>query len=85
MTDRPLTEKKESEPKPGEVWRRARFYQMSVGHPQETRHVIDRTLGGGVVYVSGRFTRRSWHHVTCTLAEWREWVAGGFRAKRVPQ
>lgn len=42
----------------------------------ETRTVLDRTLGGLVVYVSGRPRRNSWkaYGERCTLEEWHAWV-----------
>jgi len=73
---------KRAGPQHGEVWRRAKFYQMSCLHSQETRHVIDRTLGGDVIYVSGRYYRNAYKE-QCTLREWNKWVAAGFGAKRV--
>ena len=71
------------EPRAGDVWRRERFYTF-VSHPQETRHVIDRTLGGDVIFVSGRWSRNAYRE-QCSLAEWNKWCAGGFGAKKVPQ
>lgn len=39
----------------------------------ETRHVVDRTFGGHVIYVSGRYTRHA-HPVTVTAAQWNAWI-----------
>jgi hypothetical protein len=77
-----VTSEQKSGPKSGEVWRRAKFYQMSCGHPQETRHVVDRTLGGDVIFVKGRWSRNAYRE-QCTLTDWREWCAGGFGAKKL--
>ena len=56
----------QDEPFAGDVWRSR--------NPQETRHVIDRTYGGAVFYVSGR--RYYWSPQTrCTEDEWNEWVS----------
>lgn len=70
-----------NEPRAPSTWRRARFYTF-VEHPQETRHVIDRTFGGDVIYVSGRFSRFA-HRDQCTFAQWRSWATDGFGAKKV--
>lgn len=55
----------------GEVWRHR-------GPPQETRHVIDRTLGADVIFYRGNWKLR--HRGQCSWAEWQVWVA---TAKRV--
>jgi len=54
----------------GTRWRRKR-------KPIETRTVVDRTLGGDVLYVSGRFSRFK-HSLPsrCSLSEWKEWQCG---------
>lgn len=54
-------------PQAGEVW-----YHR--GPPAETRTVVDRTLGGDVCYVSGRFSRHASQR-QCTEAEWLAWQA----------
>ena len=41
---------------------------------QETRWVLDRTLGGQVVYISGRWSRHVVYGERCTLEEWHEWA-----------
>lgn len=69
------------EPKVRSVWRRARFYTF-VSHPQETRHVLDRTFGGDVIFVTGRYSRHA-RREQCTLDEWKFWAQDGFGAKRV--
>jgi hypothetical protein len=46
----------------------------------ETRHVVDRTFGGHVIYVSGRYTRHA-HPVTATPAQWNAWIVST-RARR---
>lgn len=58
-------------PRPGERWR-------TVRKPVETRTVVDRTLGGHVVYVAGRFSRFA-HRTACTEAEWQAWQKGARR------
>lgn len=62
-------------PKAGTKWLRpnGRGYGFVVSLPAETRHVIDRTCGGDVIYVSGRLTRFA-HKERCTLSEWLDWV-----------
>ncbi len=67
-------ERKNRMPAPGEVWRyKPRHgHGFVVQHPTETRHVVDSTLGGSVVYVSGRYSRHA-NLETCTLADWAEW------------
>jgi hypothetical protein len=48
-------------------------------NPVETRHVIDRTLGGHVCYLSGRWSywrATRGNHLRCTLDEWLAWQAG---------
>jgi hypothetical protein len=69
------------------TWRRpsTRGRGFVINHPQETRHVTDRTLGGDVVFIRGNCNRPD-RELTCTLAEWNEWVSGGGvapKAKRV--
>lgn len=63
-----------SGPKAGTVWYRpnTRGTGFVIGHPAETRHVIDRTLGGSVIFVSGRWSRYA-HKQQCTLLEWLDW------------
>lgn len=51
-------------PHAGEKWRRRR--------PQKTRTVVDRTLGGDVVFVNGRRTRFA-RQEQCTETEWAMW------------
>jgi len=70
-----------AEPKAGTVWHRRAYYTF-FRHGAETRHVIDRTLGCDVIYVSGRWSRFA-HKSQCTLAEWKEWAAAGYGAKKV--
>lgn len=53
----------------GERWR----LDASLGRSQETRTVVDRFLGGDVLYVSGRFTRHA-RHFRCTLEQWDHWA-----------
>lgn len=53
-------------PHAGERWRRR------VKGKVETRTVRDRTLGGDVIYVRGKFTRFAQQH-QCTEAEWFRW------------
>jgi hypothetical protein len=59
-------------PLPGTRWRKR------TAKTCETRTVIDKTLGGSVVYVSGR-TRgkelwRGYYQQQCTIAAWRDWA-----------
>lgn len=59
----------EQPPHAGEVWVRR-------GPPQETRSVIDRNLGGDVIFIAGRYSRlQNYRGQTVSLAEWREWAA----------
>ena len=69
-------------PKAGEVWRYpgTRGRGFVVEKSAETRHVTDRTFGGDVIYVSGRFNRFNRSQRRCTLFEWRDWAC---EAKRV--
>ena len=62
-------------PQAGEVWRRpnSRGYGFVVSKPAETRHVIDRTLGSDVIFVSGRYSRNAYRQ-QCTLSEWLDWA-----------
>ena len=63
-------------PQAGAVWFRPRGYvDGKINPPAETRHVLDRTLGAGVIFVSGRYTRFAWRQ-RCTLAEWQKWAKG---------
>lgn len=55
-------------PKIGEKWR----LEGSFGVPTETRTVVERTLGGHVGYVSGRWTRFS-QILMVTLEHWKQW------------
>jgi hypothetical protein len=48
---------------------------------RETRHVTDRTLGGGVVFARGRLRAHGGREIA-TLAEWNWWVTRS-RARRV--
>lgn len=61
-------------PQHGEVWRRpnGNGYGFVISKPQETRHVLDRTLGSDVIYVSGRYSRHAYRH-QCTLDQWLDW------------
>ncbi len=65
----------EKGPKAGTRWFRPNSRGMGfvVSKPAETRHVYDRTLGGDVIYVSGRFTRHAYKQ-QCTLSEWNDWA-----------
>lgn len=67
--------KPEQGPKAGSRWHRLNSCGRGfvVSHSAETRHVVDRTLGGDVIYISGRKTRHA-HCAQCTLAEWLSWV-----------
>jgi hypothetical protein len=41
-----------------------------------TRYVIDRTLGGDIVYIQGRLPSRWWnsmYHSHCSLSEWQDY------------
>lgn len=62
-------------PKAGSRWHRpnGRGIGFVVSKPAETRHVIDRTLGSDVIFVSGRMTRYA-HREQCTLSEWLDWA-----------
>lgn len=62
-------------PEAGSRWFRpnSRGIGFVVNHPAETRHVIDRNLGGDVFFVSGRLTRFA-HRQRCTLSEWLDWA-----------
>jgi hypothetical protein len=62
-------------PKAGTKWFRpnSRGIGFVINKPAETRHVFDRTLGGDVLFVSGRFTRHA-HKERCTLSEWLDWA-----------
>ena len=53
----------------GEVWRLKRVPGIEV----RTRHVIDRTLGGDVIFVEGRYYRGAVHY-QCDLEEWMDWA-----------
>lgn len=59
-------------PKSGTSWR-GRNQSVDGRRLIETRHVIDRTLGGYVIYVQGRLTRFATHH-TITIENWNAWV-----------
>jgi hypothetical protein len=62
-------------PKAGSKWYRRATNGVGfvVNYPAETRHVVDRTLGGHVIFVSGRLTRFAYREQV-TLEEWNEWV-----------
>lgn len=62
------------DPKPGTKWRRPALYSPGRREPAETRHVIDRTFGGDVLYVPGRWSQRHNTKTTCTLKEWKRWA-----------
>jgi hypothetical protein len=54
------------------------------GGKRETRWVIDKTLGGHVVYEVGRRPRNAYrsYGLRCTLAEWHEWAKHAKETKR---
>lgn len=58
--------RRDDNPKIGTIWRRR-------GDCVETRHVVERTLGGDVYYVSGRYYRGAYVD-RCTFEEWNNWV-----------
>lgn len=62
-------------PKAGQKFFRpnSRGYGFVVNHCAETRHVVERTFGGSVIYVSGRKTRYSQHQQD-TPEQWNAWV-----------
>ena len=62
-------------PLAGSVWRRSnsRGRGFVVTKSAETRHVVDRTMGGNVIFVTGRFTRFA-HRENVSLSEWLDWV-----------
>lgn len=66
--------KRINRPVAGEKWRYTKTPGIGfvIEHPTETRTVVDRTLGGSVVYVSGRFTRHALR-IECTIEDWVEW------------
>jgi hypothetical protein len=68
-------------PKAGSVWKR-KAYRTSVNHPAETRHVLDRNLGGDVFFVSGRYYRSA-HKQRCTFDAWDTWATSGYGARLV--
>lgn len=76
MSDARTSEQKSKSfgPRRGEVWKRpnSRGKGFVVSKPAETRHVVDRNLGGDVIYVSGRWSRHAYKQ-QCTLSEWLEW------------
>lgn len=60
----------------GEQWYRRN------GRYSETRTVIDRTFGNGVVYVRGKVTRNSAQNpATVTEKEWFEWQKDALELK----
>jgi hypothetical protein len=59
-------------PQAGERWRRKGKPMRGV--PTETRTVVDRTLGGDIVFIRGRVTYAA-DMETCTEREWAEWCA----------
>lgn len=63
-------------PRAGTVWFRpnGRGRGFVVSLPAETRHVLDRTLGGDVIYVTGRYSRHA-QRCQCTQQSWDGWVA----------
>lgn len=73
----------DGDPKGGSRWFRpnSRGYGFVVNHPAETRHVIDRTLGGDVIFVSGRFTPNAYRQ-QCTYSEWLDWVHDAKETRR---
>jgi hypothetical protein len=73
----------DNDPKAGTKWHRpnSNGYGFVVNHPAETRHVIDRTLGGDVIYVSGRLTRNAIKE-QCTANEWASWAADARQVNR---
>lgn len=62
-------------PKSGTKWHRpnSRGIGFVINKPAETRHVIDRTLGGSVIFVSGRYSRNTYRE-QCSLSEWLDWA-----------
>lgn len=73
----------DGDPKIGSVWHRSnsRGRGFVINHPAETRHVIDRTLGGDVYFVSGRLYRTAFTE-RCTLEEWDNWAYEAKQVKR---
>lgn len=68
-------------PKAGERWfRPASNNGFVVKKSAETRHVVDRTYGGDVIYISGRRTRFAYKS-QCTLALWLDWALDARRVK----
>lgn len=61
-------------PKAGTRWFRAASNGRGfvTKHSAETRHVLDRTLGGDVIYVSGRRSRFEYRS-RCTILAWLDW------------
>lgn len=73
-------------PKVPSKWRRpaTRGRGFVVNYPQETRHVVDRTLGGDVVFLRGNHNSPH-QEKRCTLAQWDEWASGGGVAPKARQ
>lgn len=71
-------------PKAGTTWHRAHSRGMGfvINHPAETRHVMDRTYGGDVIFVSGRYTRNA-SLEKCTLADWIDWAESDVRKAKL--
>lgn len=67
-------QKKQKGPAAGTRWYRPNSNGRGfvTNHPAETRHVVDRTLGGDVIFVSGKLTRFACRQ-ECTLEEWMSW------------
>lgn len=63
----------DGDPKLGTKWRRR-------GLRVETRHVTDRTFGGDVYFVSGRYYSAG-DVQRCTLQEWEAWVCNAKEVK----
>lgn len=61
------------DPQFGEVYRRKQ--KRSLGGETQTRHVIDRTFGGDVLYVEGRF-RANAYRVKVSKEQWLLWADG---------
>lgn len=62
------------DPKSGTRWfRPASKTGFVLARSAETRHVIDRTLGGAVIFISGRWSRHAYKQ-QCSLSEWFDWA-----------
>lgn len=72
---RPVIGDYKGHPKAGEVWRRRK------GGKTETRFVIDRTLGGDVIYRSGKWSYAN-RSSRDTYLNWMTWQSGATRIDR---